>query len=172
LGPPCDPSEVWYACEPALTIVPDYLASGILSIALGLAVFVASLAFVHRRWGGPVLAALSVALLLVGGGIFPPLIGLVAGATGARIHAPIRPPGPWARRLARPWPWPLVAFLGLLAGQWAIGAVANDLLMRSAYLIPALVLVLLAATVASALAHDRRAATPPPPPSPVGPGTP
>jgi hypothetical protein len=96
----------------------------------------------------------------------------VAGNTGARIYAPIRPPGPWARRLARLWPWPLVAFLGLLAGPWAIGAVAHDLLMRSAYLVPALVLVLLAATVASGLAHDRRAATPPPPPSPAGPGTP
>ena len=90
MGPPCDPEAVWHACEPALTIVPDYLASGMLSIAFG-----------------------------------------------------------------RSWPWPLVAFLVLLAGQWLIGAIANDVLLRSAFLIPVVVLVLLAATVGSALAHDR-----------------
>lgn len=158
IGPPCDPAAVWYACEPALTIVPDYLASGVLSIALGVAVFIWSLAFVQRRRGGPVLAALSLALLLVGGGIFPPLIGVVAGAVGSRIRAPLRPAGPAARRLAALWPWPLVAFLGFLAGQWLMGAVANDALMASGFAIPVAILGLLALAVASAAAHDRRAA--------------
>ena len=32
IGPPCEPSEEWHACFPALTVVPDYLIAGVLTV--------------------------------------------------------------------------------------------------------------------------------------------
>jgi hypothetical protein len=90
MGPPCQPEEVWHACEPAMSVIPNYLVTGILDTIVGLAVIAWSAAFVHRKHGGLVLILLSIALLLVGGGLFPPLIGVVAGVIGTRINAPIQ----------------------------------------------------------------------------------
>ena len=36
MGPPCVPEATWHACEPAMTVVPNFLVSGILAMALGL----------------------------------------------------------------------------------------------------------------------------------------
>jgi hypothetical protein len=106
MGPPCQADGVWHGCEPAMTIIPSFLVTGI----LGLAVLVWAAAFVQRRNGGLVLMALSVLMLLVGGGIFPPAIGLIGGAAGTRINAPLSGqrasrPGGVSRFLARLWPW-------------------------------------------------------------------
>ena len=32
IGPPCVPEEVWNACEPAMTIIPNFLITGILRL--------------------------------------------------------------------------------------------------------------------------------------------
>jgi hypothetical protein len=161
MGPPCDPEVAWHACEPAMTVVPSYLISGILSIALGAIVLVWSLAFVGRKRGGLVLMLLSVALLLVGGGIFPPVFGILAGWVGTRVHTGL----PWWRRrregagtrlLAALWPWPAVAF-GLWAlAQWTLGAISNDLMRRFAILSPSLLLLSIVLTILSAFARDVR----------------
>jgi len=83
--------------EPALTVVPDLLAAGILTIAVSLVLLVWSVAFVQRRHGGLVLIGLSLVLLLVGGGFGPPLLGTLVGLTavlggalgrGRRARAP------------------------------------------------------------------------------------
>jgi hypothetical protein len=96
--------------EPGMTIVPNLLVTGILTIIVSLAVIVWSAAFVQRRKGGVVLILLSIAMLLVGGGFGPPLIGILAGVAGLGINAPLT----WWRRhlpvnvrrfLARMWPW-------------------------------------------------------------------
>src|SRR5512139_3013445 len=89
MGPPCVPEEIWNACEPAMSILPNFLITGILSVILGLLITVWSAAFVQRKHGGPILILLSVALLLFGGGFFPPLIGIVGGAAGMKINKPI-----------------------------------------------------------------------------------
>jgi hypothetical protein len=39
------------------------------------------------------LMLLSIPLLLFGGGIFPPLIGIIAGALGTRINKPLNSEG-------------------------------------------------------------------------------
>jgi hypothetical protein len=67
MGPPCNPEEVWHACEPAMTIIPNFLVTGILAVIIGIATMVWAAFFVHRRRGGLVLILLSIALLLVGG---------------------------------------------------------------------------------------------------------
>lgn len=66
--------------EPGLTLVPNMLASGILTSVTAVALIVASVVLATRHRGGWVLVGLSVALLLVGGGVGPPIIGLCAGA--------------------------------------------------------------------------------------------
>ena len=71
--------------EPAMTIVPSFLVTGVLAIIFGLIVTVWAAALVQRKNGGLVLILLSVILLLVGGGFFPPGFGVTAGIIGTRI---------------------------------------------------------------------------------------
>ncbi len=70
--------------EPAITIVPSFLASGVLTIIFGLILAAWAGAFVHRKNGGLVLSLLSIVMLLVGGGIVPPVFGVIAGVIGTR----------------------------------------------------------------------------------------
>ena len=42
---PCVPEEVWHLCEPAMTILPNFLMTGILSMLLGLATMIWAGAF-------------------------------------------------------------------------------------------------------------------------------
>lgn len=96
--------------EPGMTIVPNLLVTGVLTIIVSLAVIVWSVAFVQRKRGGLILILLSIAMLLVGGGFGPPIIGILAGVAGLGINAPYT----WWRAhlaaniqrvLARLWPW-------------------------------------------------------------------
>jgi hypothetical protein len=71
--------------EPAMTIIPSFLVSGILTVIVGVLVAVWAAKFVQRKNGGLVLILLSIILLLVGGGLFPPVFGVAAGLIGTRI---------------------------------------------------------------------------------------
>ncbi len=71
MGPPCDPEKIWNLCEPAMTVIPSFLISGIVATLLGIITMIWSAAFIHKKHGGLVLMLLSIALLLTGGGIFP-----------------------------------------------------------------------------------------------------
>jgi hypothetical protein len=96
--------------EPAMTIVPNLLVTGILTIIVSLIVIIWAAAFVQRKNGGRILILLSVIMLLVGGGVGPPIIGILAGVAGTGIEAP----STWWRKhlsdnlrrfLATLWPW-------------------------------------------------------------------
>lgn len=63
-----------------MTLVPNLLASGLLTILVSLGLILWSVLFPHRRGSGPVLLGLSVLLLLVGGGFGPPLLGSILAA--------------------------------------------------------------------------------------------
>ncbi len=111
--------------EPALTIVPNLLITGILAILVSLIFFVWAAFFVHRKNGGLVLILLSIIMLLVGGGIFPPVFGIILGAVGTRIHAPLtwwraHLPAGLLQFLAKLWPWSfgagLIAWLSMFPG--------------------------------------------------------
>lgn len=164
MGPPCVAEEVWNACEPAMTVVPSFLVTGTLSIFVGLLVIVWAAGFVQKKHGGLALILLSIALLLVGGGLFPPLIGVVAGLVGAKNRSPLtwwcaRRSGFGTRVLASLWPWALIVYLGWVSGQWVIGHFFNDWLMQNRYLIFILVLGPLVLSVFSGLAYDARGRT-------------
>jgi len=73
------------AGEPAMTIVPSFLVTGVLAIIFGVIVAIWAAAFVQKKNGGVVLILLSIIMLLVGGGIVPPVFGVAAGIIGTRI---------------------------------------------------------------------------------------
>jgi len=71
--------------EPAMTVIPSFLVTGVLAVILGLFVAVWAAKFVQRKNGGLLLVLLSITMLLVGGGLIPPLFGVAAGLIGTRI---------------------------------------------------------------------------------------
>lgn len=116
--------------EPAMTIIPNLLVTGILAILFSTLFLAWVILFVQRKRGGLVLILLSTAMLLVGGGIFPPAIGIMIGALGTRINARF---AWWRAHLSvgirkffgKIWPLPfvicLVAWLMLFPGINFIG---------------------------------------------------
>jgi hypothetical protein len=163
MGPPCVPEVTWNACEPAMTILPNLLITGMLAIVLGIIIIVWSVLFVHRRHGGLVLIAFSLLALLFGGGIFPPVIGVVAGAIGTRINRPMEPEssrlsGRLLGALALLWPWALALLVVWVLGQWVIGYLFNDWLVANGWIIILMVLGTLILSVASSYGRDMQPA--------------
>ena len=35
IGPPCDPEQVWHLCEPAMTVIPSFLVTGVVATLVG-----------------------------------------------------------------------------------------------------------------------------------------
>jgi hypothetical protein len=152
--------------EPALTIIPNLLVSGILTILLSLIFLTWALLFVERKHGGLVLIGLSFVLLFVGGGFGPPLLGIIVGLTATRIHAPLR----WWRArlgtrsrgfLAWLWLWSfggaLVAWLYLFPGSILLGAfagVSDEGLAISVAIAILAAFTLLLLTIVSGFAYD------------------
>jgi hypothetical protein len=160
MGPPCQPEAVWHNCEPAVTILPNFLITGILAVVIGAFFILWSLVFVQRRGGGLIMILTAVPMLLFGGGIFPPLIGIVGGIVGTRLkgrsaRSRVRRPGAFARILSRMWPWTLIILAVWLLGQWLVGYFFNDFLMGTGFFIPILIIALLALSVLAGIAHDR-----------------
>jgi hypothetical protein len=155
-GPPCVPEEIWYACEPAMSLLPNFLISGILTILLGLVIIFWAAGFLQRKNGGLVLLVLSILLLLVGGGFFPPVIGMVGGAAGMKINRPIlrEQLNSPARAAAKFWPWPLVIFLVWILGQFPVGYFFNDFLKSIMGFGLLLILTMLPLSVYAAYTHD------------------
>lgn len=105
------------AGEPAMTVVPNLLASGTLTILVSAVLLGWVVGFAHRKHGGIVLVGLSIVLLLVGGGFGPPLLGIVVGLTATRIGKPLawehaRLASTISRALSVSWPWVFAASIG------------------------------------------------------------
>ena len=156
MGPPCVPEKIWNACEPAMSLIPSFLISGILAVVVSLLVLIWSVWFVQREQGGLVLILLCVILLLCGGGFFPPLFGVIGGAAGTQINKPLggRPAGGVLRFAAKLWPWPLVIFVGWAFGQFPVGYFFNDLLKSNMLISLPLIVAMLPLSVYTGYAHD------------------
>lgn len=151
----CDPARAWHACEPAMSLLPSFLLSGILTILLSLTVIVWSGWFLQHKRGGLILILLAIALLLVGGGIFPPVIALVGGLAGTHINRPLNgKPGGLTRFAASLWPWPLVVYLTWTVGQFPFGYFFNDFLKSIMVFGVLIILGSLALSVYVAYARD------------------
>ncbi len=116
--------------EPAMTILPNLLVTGILSILVSLVLLVWATVFIQRKHGGLVMILISIALLPVGGGIFPPIIGILIGTVATRIHSALS----WWRThlsngfrhfLASLWPWAyaacILSWLAMIPGVSLLG---------------------------------------------------
>lgn len=113
--------KMWpHGDEPAFTLIPNFLLTGMAAMIVGLTLIIWSLGFVHKKNGPTILILLFVLLLLVGGGVaqilFFPFIWLVA----TRINQPLT----WWRKIlsvriqkppAKLWLASLVISTGLLA---------------------------------------------------------
>jgi hypothetical protein len=122
-----------------MTIMPSFLAAGLVTIVISLAVVAWAVAFVQRKNSGAVLFALSIMMLLAGGGIIPVLAIILASFAGTRLNKPSATSS-W-HILSRLWPWSLVAFVLFSALEPALGYFFNDF-MRSC-LIPCFFLVII-----------------------------
>ncbi|NLO63181.1 MAG: hypothetical protein GX099_07135 [Clostridiaceae bacterium] len=100
----------------AITVIPNFLITGICAMIVGLCVVIWSSAFLDRKYGARVLFGLSIVLLLVGGGFGSAFLGIVAGLIALGIRKPLT----WWRShlpkslggiLARLWPWTLIVYL-------------------------------------------------------------
>jgi hypothetical protein len=109
-----------YGTERALTIVPNFLVTGILAIIFGILVTIWAAVFIDRKHGSTVLLLLSVILWLVGGGFAPIFTSLLAAATATRINKPLK----WWRAhlpvklrgfLAKLWLWSIISFVVVFA---------------------------------------------------------
>jgi len=98
--------------EEAFTILPIFLAAGILSLALGVAVIVWSVGFIERRHGAAVFLALSGLMFLAGGGVGMLAFVVIGWAVARRIDRPI---GWWRSLPATLRPGLARAWRGLIA---------------------------------------------------------
>jgi hypothetical protein len=109
-----DAQQMWYyGTEEAFTLVPNFLITGILAMAISLAIIVWSIGFLHTRYGATVFGLLFILLFLFGGGIAAQVvIAPPTWAVATRINKPLtwwrkRLPENVRRRLSRIWPYSL-----------------------------------------------------------------
>jgi hypothetical protein len=103
----------------AVTLIGNYRHTGIAAITVGLGVVTWTLLGVHRRYGPVVFLALSLLLVLVGGGVGILPVTIVASVVATRIRAPLSwwrdvLPGKRRRVLAAVWLPAFVSGFGLL----------------------------------------------------------
>ena len=147
-----------------MTLVPNLLVSGILSVLLALIFLAWATLFVQQKHAGLVLLLLSIILLLVGGGFGPPLLGIIVGLIATRIHMPLtwwraHLPVGLQRMLARLWPWSyslcLISWLYLFPGTNLhdyVFEINNPELVVSVTILSAFGSLLL--TILTGIAHD------------------
>lgn len=105
------------AGEPAMTVVPNLLLAGVLTVFVSLLFTAWAIAFMDKTYGGWILVAVSVLLLLVGGGFGPPLLGTILGVAAIRAQNPrrsVRAESRAGRVLTRSWPW----LMGAAVASW------------------------------------------------------
>lgn len=107
--------------EPALTVLSNLRLTGLLAIGFSLLFSVWAIFFAQVKHGGWILMLLAIPMLFFGGGIFPPILGMLIGAASVFSSGlPQKPIGGFARFIGLSWWWILVAccisWLALLPG--------------------------------------------------------
>lgn len=160
-------NRMWlYGNEPAFTLIPNFLITGIAAMAVGVAIIVWCAGFLHKKHGPLVFLLLFILSFLVGGGIAQVLFFLIGWAFATRINKPLNGwrkvlPERALKGLAKGWLLLLAvsALLILFTLQIAIfgfvPGVSNpdDISMSMLYLLGAALALLFPAFVL-ACAHD------------------
>jgi hypothetical protein len=152
--------------EGALTLIPNFLLSGIIATLLGLTMIVWSLRFIESRRGPLVFLLLGVTSFVTGGGVAQVVLFTLTWGVATRIHAPL---GFWERLIPKGqrnvlgaiWPWTLAAstLLFVIALEIAVfgyvpGVQEQTELFHICWAVLALALALLLASVCSGFAYD------------------
>lgn len=83
-------NRMWaYGNEPAFTIIPNFLLTGIAAMLVSLAIIIWSAGFLHKKHGSLIFLLLFILSFLVGGGIGQVLFFTVGWAFSTRIHKPL-----------------------------------------------------------------------------------
>ena len=152
--------------EPAFTLVPNFLLTGVLATLVGLLLIVWSLRFIQRSHGPSIFLFLSVTSFLVGGGVAQVVLFTMNWTAATRILAPLRfwrwlIPAPARRVLGGFWRWTLVAatilFLAALeiAVVGYVPGVSNSIrILHVCWTILLVALGLILLSLISGFAHD------------------
>jgi len=99
----------------ALTIIPNFLLTGIASIIVSCLVIIWAVGFIHKKHGVIIFLFLSIIQLFVGGA-FVMDMAIITGITATRINKPLK----WwdshlsdkaKQSLAMIWPWSLMFYI-------------------------------------------------------------
>ncbi len=154
--------------EPAMTILPNLLLAGIVTMLISVAFLVWAAFFIERRHGALVLLLLCIPMLLAGGGFSPPILGAILAAAASRINAPLtcrhgRLGGRVRHILTAAWPWSfgicLIAWLLMFPGLVLLNILTrlsdtNLVLVLAAGMLGFLVLTMLTGFVRDAEARE------------------
>jgi hypothetical protein len=104
--------------EGALTLLPNFLLTGIIATLIGVLMIVWSLRFLHRRHGPTVFLLLGVASFLTGGGVAQIVPFTLTWAVATRIRGSLEfwrwlLPAEARPALSRIWPWTIAASTAL-----------------------------------------------------------
>ena len=105
-----------YGEETALTIVPNFLLTGILAVIFGILVAIWSVAFIDRRYGSVIFLLQGSILFLVGGGFAPIFTTVLASLVATGINGPLKLwrtilPGFLRRFVSKIWMGTLATFV-------------------------------------------------------------
>jgi len=93
--------------EPAFTIIPNFMLTGIVSMIVGLAIVIWSIWFLSTKYGRSVYLGLFILSFLVGGGIGQAFFFLPSWAFATRMGKPLK----WWRKVLQRSIWPFLSRL-------------------------------------------------------------
>lgn len=158
VGPPCQPEQVWHACLPALTVLPELWLSSLVTCTVSMALLLVAVFWKQKRSLGLVIGGLSLLFLPAGGGFVPVWFGLSAGIIGLlTLTAPSMTwlkQGRIAHLLGRSWYWVIGLLSVWFPASWLLGAVFPEVMLELSTFLFVLFDVLLPVYLAlSSLAH-------------------
>ena len=133
IGAGCQADQIWHACLPAMTIIPQIKLSGILALIFSLLLLFWSLLWIRQARAWMMMSALLLIMLLTGAGFVPVYTGLMGMFAAVVMHTE-RSFFPQFPRLSavisRLRPWILAAFFIWALGSWPAGAMFNGFMLR------------------------------------------
>jgi hypothetical protein len=104
------------AGEPAMTIIPNLLVTGILAIFTTLLFLLLSTVWNRKKMAGWMMIPTAIAMLLCGAGMCPPILVIILGVATIIMNTPLRKKHPQQpprsqQFLARLWPGSLIISL-------------------------------------------------------------
>ncbi len=155
IGPPCQPSQHWHACLPALTIFPNLRSAGVSAVIASVLLLLAGVWVEKMRavWAFVFLAGFL--LLISGGGFIAFFISFFAALGAVRLRSfHQQEKRGFLAKLAFLWPWIFLVYLAGIPLQWFLGAVNNRLMLSLGSVILPLEFLLLTLSLLSAWGHD------------------